>query len=479
MRSPRRLDPPRLGRLLVVWTVAWSVPAGADRRGHEERPLRRPVGVPRARAAPVGPAGHVGRSRTRPTATSSPWVRSSGSGPRSLPGLGGPAAVVDAAAHRRLPRRWSGCSARSSIGDAADARRRALAYVLAPRVVSTIGGLSAEARPQLLAPAVLWPLVLVDRGRLSARSRRCPERPGRPVLRRGQRRRDGVRRPPAGAVAAHPRAGGGARVTWWVGPGRRRRDGLVARCRCWCWAGTRPPFLDWIENAPRGDRPRSALLDVVRGTTHWLGARRHPGGPWWPAGYQLVDLTGAITGRHCCRRGARVWPASPLAAMPAPRVSSSAAARRGARDLAAATTGLWPSPFVAQAQMLLDGPLAPLRNVHKADLLVRLPLALGLAHLLGLVAAWRPGARGRAWLVWAPRRSSPSRLRPRPSAVPSRRGGRSTRCPSTGGRRALARRRRRWPRPHRARQRTSASTPGDAPIDEPLRPSDVCRVCRP
>ena len=44
---------------------------------------------------------------------------------------------------------------------------------------------------------------------------------------------------------------------------------------------------------------------------------------------------------------------------------------------------------------LLDGPLAPLRNLHKFDAVVRLPLALGLAHLLAVATVRHREGRAR------------------------------------------------------------------------------------
>ncbi len=61
----------------------------------------------------------------------------------------------------------------------------------------------------------------------------------------------------------------------------------------------------------------------------------------------------------------------------------------GAVCLTVARAGDLASPLQAEFQALLDGPLAMLRNVHKVDPLLRLPLALGLAHLVRCAAQAR------------------------------------------------------------------------------------------
>ena len=265
-----------------------------------------------------------------------------------------------------------------------------LAYVLAPRVITTIGGLSSEAHAQLLAPAILLPLVLVDRGELGPRKGAALS--GLAVLFCG-----GVNAT-ATVVAILPAALWLlTRRAWW-------RDSLT-----WVWglvvlAATSwwlvplvvlgrysPPFLDWIENA-QTVTAQITLLDVFRGTTAWLGHLVTSGGVWWPAGYELVSSPPIIVATAAVM-------ALGLAGFAVPQLPH----RRflviclalGVLVIALPHQGPFESPLSEQVQALLDGPLAPLRNVHKADLLIRLPLAVGLAHCLAAFSTWRPR---REWL---------------------------------------------------------------------------------
>ncbi|EAP99242.1 hypothetical protein JNB_03700 [Janibacter sp. HTCC2649] len=266
----------------------------------------------------------------------------------------------------------------------------ALAYVLAPRVVSTIGGLSSEAQPQLLAPAVLLPLVLVDRGRLGPRGGAALS--GLAILCCG-----GVNAT-ATAFAILPAALWLlTRPRWWRQPVTWVWGVAVAAATSW-WVVPlvtmgrySPPFLNWIENA-NAVSSQITLLDVLRGTTHWLGHLVTSGGVWWPAGHELV------TSRTSIMLTTAVMAAglAGLTLRPSPH-------RRflfvmllcGVVALSLPHEGPFDSPLVDQAQAALDGPLVALRNIHKADLLVRLALAIGLAQLLTRAMAWRPR---RHWL---------------------------------------------------------------------------------
>lgn len=259
----------------------------------------------------------------------------------------------------------------------------ALAYTLSPRILSTLGGLSSEALPVLLVPAILLPVVLASQGRLGPR--RAAAFSALAILGCG-----GVNATatvlaavPAGLWLLTRRRWWRAPLTWWWLAGT-----VVASA--W-WLGPlivlsrySPPFLGWIERASDVVREID-LLDVTRGTTHWLGFVVTSGGEWWPAGYDvatgplLVATTALVAGLSLGGLA--------LGAVPERRFLL-VTLGLGYLLLGVALLGPVSSPLAPFAQNLLDGPLVAFRNIHKADPLVRLPLMVGLAHALdrGLTA---------------------------------------------------------------------------------------------
>ena len=139
--------------------------------------------------------------------------------------------------------------------------------------------------------------------------------------------------------------------------------------------GYSPPFLDWIESAAVTTSVASPI-NALRGVTQWVAYL--PGA--WPAGSSLVTSpllvlqSGLLAALGCRGPG--------LASAAGAHVPGRCCVGRDAAadDLAHRGGG---SPLAPTLQTALDHGLAPLRNVHKFDPVLRLPLALGLAHLLG------------------------------------------------------------------------------------------------
>ena len=106
--------------------------------------------------------------------------------------------------------------------------------------------------------------------------------------------------------------------------------------------------------------------------------------PWWPAAHQfattpaLILTTGLVAAMGMvglCHRGMPLR--GPFAGLRSARTPLSH--RRHPALLGSLVDG--------PVRDLLDGVLAPLRNVHKVDPVVRLPLALGVAHFAALPPA--------------------------------------------------------------------------------------------
>jgi arabinofuranan 3-O-arabinosyltransferase len=254
-----------------------------------------------------------------------------------------------------------------------------IAFALSPRIMTELGNISVEAWPSAIAPWVLVPLVGLAKGgsirrgvALSALAIACA---------------GGVN---ATAVfATVPLA-----VLWLVllRPWKRALVALfawavaVAAATAW-WlvplallGKYSPPFLDYIETA-RVTTLVTDVTTVLRGTSYWLAYLYSPYGPQLPAGYDLVHkpilfaatiLVAALGVAGLARRGTphRHYLISGLLI---------GVALLGVGHLSELDSG-----WTGFARAFLDGVGAPLRNVHKFDVLLRLPLALGLAHLLGL-----------------------------------------------------------------------------------------------
>ena len=250
----------------------------------------------------------------------------------------------------------------------------ALGYALAPRMLTEIGPLSAEMLPAALLPWVLLPLVRADR---LGSPRRAAGLSALAVFAMG-----GVN----GAMVLMSLVLPGLwlltrrwtgehvkLVLWWCGS-------VVAVCLWWILpllllGEYSLPFLDYIETSATTTAVTSQF-QALRGTNQWVGYIVQ-GEPWWPAGWVLVDnpvlmaATALVAVTGLVGLASRGLPERRFLVL---------GAMTGLTLLTVGYLGTLDSPLAATARDLLDGPLAPLRNVHKFEPVLRLPIALGLAY---------------------------------------------------------------------------------------------------
>ncbi|GIH06275.1 coagulation factor 5/8 type [Rhizocola hellebori] len=258
-----------------------------------------------------------------------------------------------------------------------------VAFALSPRLLTEVGSISIEAWPTAIAPWVLVPLAGLSRAN-------APLRRGLMLSALAVCCAGGVNA--TAVLATVPLA-----LLWLAGlPGTPRRR--LAAVSGWCLAVLcatawwlvplfllgrfSPPFLDYIETASVTTR-HTDLTSVLRGTSHWLAYLTGPYGPQLSAGHRLATeplllaatvAVAAIGVAGLARSG-----------MPHRRFLIAGlllgTGLVGFGHLSNLDTGM-----TGPVQDFLDGVGAPLRNVHKFDVLIRLPLALGLAHLVGVFA---------------------------------------------------------------------------------------------
>ncbi|MFT4087735.1 MAG: alpha-(1-_3)-arabinofuranosyltransferase [Gordonia sp. (in: high G+C Gram-positive bacteria)] len=274
-------------------------------------------------------------------------------------------------------------------------------FVLSPRVLTTLGSISSETLPMMLAPWVLIPVVRV----LDV----APENP-RPLWQYALRSACAVAL--MGAVnAVATLAATGVAVVWWLlafrrgsgstppaepveAPGGRsyaRRWaafgawwalGLALACLWWLvpllmLSRVSPPFLDFIESS-RVTTEWTSLTEVLRGTSSWTPFVS----PERAAGAVLVSEPAAVLATVALA-------AAGLAGLSMSRMPFR---RRfvvlvvlGVLLMCLGYPGALGSPLAERVDDFLDGAGAPLRNIHKFEPFVRIPLVLGVAHLLARV----------------------------------------------------------------------------------------------
>lgn len=246
----------------------------------------------------------------------------------------------------------------------------AFAYALSPRMLTTLGQASIEAWPSALAPWVLLPLVIGST--------------------RGSPRRAAV----LAAVAVAMVGGVNAAATFavlplgviWLltrTPGPRRRSMMLwwplftALGTLW-WlvplftlGAYSPPFLDFIESASVTTIPTN-LFDAWRGTSDWVAYVSDT----WRAGNDLITSSTAVLNSAvllCVGVIGLMLRRNPH------RQFLLLSLLTGLLLVTLGHAGELAGWFASDLQAMLDGALKPLRNVHKFDPIVRLPMVVGLA----------------------------------------------------------------------------------------------------
>jgi arabinofuranan 3-O-arabinosyltransferase len=261
----------------------------------------------------------------------------------------------------------------------------AAAFALSPRALTTLGAISSETLPMMLAPWVLLPVILALRGQGSVRVLAARSAGAIALM---------------GAVNAVATLTGCLAAAIWLVCHRPNR--LWFRFAAW-WAlcivlavlwwvialfmlgRISPPFLDFIESSGVTTQWLS-LTEMLRGTDAWTPFVA----PNATAGASLV--TGSVAVLATTLVAAAGLAGLAMRTMPA-RGRLIAILLTGVVLLAVAYSGGLGSPVAQHVQAFLDARGTPLRNMHKLEPLLRLPLALGLAHLMGRIPL--PGSTAR------------------------------------------------------------------------------------
>ncbi|WP_121252687.1 alpha-(1-_3)-arabinofuranosyltransferase domain-containing protein [Nocardioides ferulae] len=248
-----------------------------------------------------------------------------------------------------------------------------LAFALSPRMLTTLGPISIEAWPSALAPWVLLPLVL---GAQRGSARRAAALSALAVAMVG-----GVNAAatfaviPMGAIWLLTREPGPRRramMLWW--PLFTALGTLWWLVPLFVMGAYSPPFLDYIETSSVTTLP-TTLFDALRGSSNWvpyIDARSRAGNDLVTTWY-LPVVSGVVLLVGVAGLVRRRTPHRPFLAL---------SLLVGLVMVTAGHQGAVAGWFAGDLAQALDEVLSPVRNVHKFDPIVRLPLVLGLGFVL-------------------------------------------------------------------------------------------------
>ncbi|MCO6005980.1 alpha-(1-_3)-arabinofuranosyltransferase [Actinoallomurus purpureus] len=251
----------------------------------------------------------------------------------------------------------------------------ALAYALGPHGLASLGTNSSEYLPLAMLPWMVLPLVGAAHGggrvRAAARS-------GLAVACCG-----GINATATLAVlvvpvlyvltrTGRPRLLRARLLAWWT---------VAVGCATAWWS---VPLLllgryaySWLLYTEKAATTTATTgpANVLRGSERWVNFLVVDGRAWWPLGHAFATETAPIL---CTGLIAALGLAGLMRAGLPERTFLILTLLTGLTVMVAGHAG----PLALAVRDLIDGPLAPLRNLYKFDGLVRLPLALGVAHLL-------------------------------------------------------------------------------------------------
>jgi arabinofuranan 3-O-arabinosyltransferase len=281
-------------------------------------------------------------------------------------------------------------ASRVGIGTPATRLAAGFAYALAPRALTLVGVNSGEFLPAAMLPLVLIPLVrLLRHGNemdFAGKLRAAAQSAAAVALCSGMNAASvaAVLTVAAIYVLTGERAWARWRVLgWWVP--------LVALATFW-W--TIPllllgkygvSILPYSESA-QVTTSVTSLSNMLRGVEDWNAYLVVNGNAWWPVGYFLSTAavptvaTGLVAGLGVTGLLSRRLPE---------RRFLYCALLAGLVIVGSGYVSGLGNPLAAPIDHLINGPLAPLRNLRKFDPLIRLPIALGLAQLLAAVPQLR------------------------------------------------------------------------------------------